>query len=131
MLGCDLLYAGKYAAIVFAARLGTASRRNQSSMKSPRVGSAGLGSSSASRARHPSTKSRTPDQPPVSLADETAVAVGLPSETDDVRRAELAGVVDGCVDRSHQRRAEVASPTESGRPSRMKARRSNAAHVGE
>jgi hypothetical protein len=53
---------------VFGARLGTASRRSQSSMKSARVGSLGSWSGSVSRARHASTNSRTPGQPPASLA---------------------------------------------------------------
>ena len=53
---------------MFGARLGTASRRIQSSRNSASVGSSGSSSGSASRARHASTNSRTPGQPPISLA---------------------------------------------------------------
>ena len=107
---------------MFGARLGTASRRSQSSMNSASVGSSGSSSGSVSRARHASTNSRTPGQPPASLASsksrsqrravsmrlnvsrpgaQLAVELGLPTEADDVRGAGLTAVSEGGVQRGH------------------------------
>ena len=107
---------------MFGARLGTASRRSQSSMNSASVGSSGSSSGSASRARQASTNSRTPGQPPVSFASSksrsqrravsmrlkvsrparrSAIELGLPAKADDMRRAGLAGVIERGVERGH------------------------------